>query len=136
MGAEWARLLAEHWPVLSLAALLLFGVYMCVRFVALAFRDSLGPIGEYFRTRRAITAADRDDMIARIKYMDEQVRALRYRDECYFAYMLVDQEWHRKHELMAAQFGWAFDPHITFLEFRDAWMKARGLTNEDIKIWT
>ncbi|AXH67837.1 hypothetical protein J4T99_gp031 [Mycobacterium phage Bromden] len=138
MEAEIVRLLTEQWPgwfLLIIAAL--FGVYLVVRFLSLTFESvgrALGPVGKFFRRRRAITHAEADDMRKRIAYLDERVTTMLYRDQCYFAYVLADTEWHRRHELKAAALGWVFEPHISFLEFRDKWMRERGLDKE-LDIW-
>lgn len=111
---------------------------MCARFLALTIDsvgDMLGPVGKFWRMRRTISQAEAQDMRQRILYLDEQVRALRFRDECYFAYMVYDQEYHRKAELTAAEFGWILDKHVTFLEFRQRWVKDRNLQNE-ASLWT
>lgn len=137
MEADWARLLSENWPTLTLVAALLFGVYVCVRFLVLTFdsvSSALGPVGKFIRSRRAISKAEADGLRRQVGYLDGQVRSLLYRDECYFAYMLADQEWHHRHELLAAANGWTFEPHLPFLAFRDRWMRERGLEKE-LELW-
>ena len=131
-------MLVEHWPTLSLVAVFMFGVYVILRFLALASESAaqaLGPVGKFFRDRRAISQAESDDMRRQIVALDKRVRALLYRDECYFSYMVSDAEWHRRHELLAAAKGWEFEPHTSFLKFRDVWMQDRGLDKDD-EIWT
>lgn len=137
MDAEWANLLAAHWPSVTLVAALLFGISTCVRFLALtseSFSRALGPIGKFIRTRRALSKAEADLLRRQVLALDGRVRSLLYRDECYFAYMLADQEWHHRQELLAAAQGWALERHMPFLEFRDKWMRERGLEKE-IELW-
>lgn len=106
--------LAERWPTGAAVAALLVGVYLLARYWA---------------------SAEMRDMRERVDYLDEQVRALRYRDQAYFEYILYDEEYHRKLELIAIRAGYTIERHISFLEFRDAWMKERGLTEEQDSIW-
>ncbi|WP_124712903.1 hypothetical protein [Mycolicibacterium nivoides] len=134
---EWIGVLVTNWPELAVIASLVFGVYMIVRFLAGTFESfsrALGPVGRFLRAQRAINKAESDDMRKRIAYLDERVTRLLYRDQCYFAYVLADTEWHRRHELKAAALGWVFEPHVSFLEFRDRWMRERGLDKE-LDIW-
>lgn len=137
-GTVLIPLLAQHWPELLLAVVFAFGVAMFARFLALTFESvgrALGPLGRYWRARRSISQAESDDMRRQIITLDRRVRALLYRDECYFAYMMTDAEWHHRQELKAAALGWVLDPHVSFLQFRDKWMRERGLDKE-IEIWT
>lgn len=137
MGAEVSNLVAANWPTLTAFAALLIGVYWCVRFLAMtfdAFADALGPLGKYWRARRLISQTEADDMRRRLQYLAEQVRALRHRDECYFAYTLYEQEWHRTQELIAITNGWQLEPHIGFLEFSEKWMRDRNIDKE-LDLW-
>lgn len=138
-GGDWIHLLSAHWPDLTAVAVLCYFLYIVTRALAGisdTFSKVLGPLGAWWRNRRVISNSVLDDLSARVTYLDTQVKVLRYRDECYFAYMLTDQEWHRKHELLAAENGWNFDRHITFLEFRERWLKERGLTDDkELAIW-
>lgn len=135
MDADWGRLFIEHWPTPAVVLAALFIVYHVVRFLALTFGWGMGALGTFWRTRRSITDGEIIDLKKRVTYLDGQVASLRYRDECYFAYMLSDQEWHRKHELKAAAQGWTFDRHITFLEFRDQWMKDKKFQGREHDFW-
>lgn len=138
MTGEWASLLVEHWPTLTFTIALVVGIYYLVKAIALTFDavgDALGPLGKLWRSRRTISRAESDDMRGRIEYLDRQVRALRYRDECYFAYTLHDHDWHVRNELLARERGVVLERHVTFLEFRDKWMRDRQLDTEDIQIW-
>lgn len=133
--SDWAKVFVEHWPTAAVVLVSLFSVYHVIRFVVLTFDVSLGPLGKYWRTRRIISDTKINDMEKRITYLDGQVAALRYRDECYFAYMLADQEWHRKHELKAKEHGWDFEKHVTFLEFRDQWVSDKKFQGREHDFW-
>ena len=136
--SEFFNALWEHWPGIGLFAVMLFGLLLCIRFLALASEEvakALGPVGVFFRNRRAISQAEFDDMRRRIVNLDKRVKALTMRDECYFSFMLADAEWHRRHELLAAAKGWEFEPHVPFLVFRERWARERGI-DEDVDIWT
>ncbi|OYN81884.1 hypothetical protein [Mycolicibacterium sphagni] len=137
---DWTVMLTTNFPTIALIATLAFGVFMIVRFLAGTLESMggvAGKLGTWLRSRRAINKAESDDMRKRISYLDGQVRALRYRDECYFAYMMTDADWHHDFELVARAKGWAPDikQHISFLEFRDNWMRQRGLEKEFV-LWT
>lgn len=111
---EWLRLLTEHWPTVGLFATLLIGVYLSSRY---------------------LMAAEMKDMRARVEYLDEQVQALRYRDECYFDYVLFAEGYHNRLELSAANLGIELEPRFSFLEFRQKWMKDRELLDRWDRIW-
>ncbi|UVF61207.1 hypothetical protein SEA_DUNCANSLEG_30 [Mycobacterium phage DuncansLeg] len=135
---DWTVMLTTNWPTIALIASLAFGIFVIVRFLAgtfEAFGDALGPVGKWFQARRAISQAESDDMRRQIVALDKRVRALLYRDECYFAYMMTDAEWHRRAELRAIAMGWDLEPHTPFLRFRDTWMRERGI-GEELDIWT
>lgn len=112
---EWLGLLMAHWPTVGLFATILVGVYLAARYWS---------------------AAEMRDMRRRIEYLDDQVRALRLRDEAYFAYILYAEAYHQRLSLAAVSRGCAIERRLTFLEFRDKWMKDRGLEDEKDEIWT
>lgn len=110
---EFLGHVTQNWPTVGLVATLLVGVYLLARYWA---------------------TAEMRDMRTRIDYLDERVEAMLYRDQCYFAFVLADQEWHHRNELLALKHGFKTEPHISFMDFRDEWMKARGLDKE-LEIW-
>lgn len=132
-------LIVEQVPQLAVWVAALVAIYFIVKSLALTFdavASALGPVGKWFLARRAITSAESVSLRQQIVNLDRTVRALQYRDACYFAYVLKDQEWHQEFELFAAQQGWKLVPrHQTFLEFRDKWVKDRGLEKE-FELWT
>ncbi len=110
---EFLTLVTTNWPTVGLVATLLIGVY----FIA-----------------RHWNSAEMSDMRKRVDYLDERVETLLRRDQCYFAFVLMDAEWHHRNDLRAIEYGWIVEPHPSFLEFRDQWMVAEGL-EKDLKIW-
>jgi hypothetical protein len=137
MSEGWISFLSEHWPTLTLFIAALFAVYLIVRAIALTFDavgDAFGPIGQMWRAKRTISQAESEDMRKRLQYLAEQVRALRHRDACYFAFCLYDEEYHRRQELIAAAKGWVLEAHVGFLEFSEKWMRERGIEKE-LDIW-
>lgn len=137
MNPELARLVSEHWPTMTLVIAFLVGVYFIVKALALTFDavgDALGPIGKAWRARRTISQAEADDMRGQLKYLAEQVRALRKRDECHFAYIIYDHEYHHKQELLAITNGWVLQPHVSFFDFKDKWLRDRGIDPE-VDLW-
>lgn len=111
---DFLNLVIEHWPQAGLIVTVIVGMFLATR---------------YLRT------ADLKDMRDRIDYLDSQLHALRYRDECYFAYVIYDTEYHRREQIAASTNGWTIEPHTTFLSFRDRWMKERNLEAEKEEIW-
>jgi len=105
--------LTQNWPTVGLVASLLVGVYLLARNLA---------------------SAEMRDMRRRIDYLEGRVESLSYQVECYFEYWLIDQEWHVRQEFLARENGWELEPHVRFLDFRDQWMKERGLEKE-LEIW-
>lgn len=137
MGEEWVRFVAEHWPTLALVAGLLYVIYHIVKAAALTFEavgKALGPLGRMWHAKRTISQAEADDMRRQLQYLAEQVRGLRHRDECQYAYTQYDTAWHRKHELLALSNGWVLPPHVNFWEFSEKWYKDHGIEHE-IDIW-
>ena len=132
-------LLVDHWPTLTIVVAATYAVYYIVKHAVLAFdsvAEAFGAFGKYVRARRAITSSEADFLRKQVVDLDKRVRALLYRDSCYFAYVLKDQEWHQHFELLASAHGWKEIPrHQGFLEFRDRWMRERGLEKE-FEFWT
>ncbi|SHT52592.1 Uncharacterised protein [Mycobacteroides abscessus subsp. abscessus] len=139
MDIDINTILVEQWPAALPWIGLLIVVYLVTKFAVLTFESvarALGPVGRWFTARRAITSAESDFLRKQIVALDKTVKALQYRDACYFAYVLKDQEWHQDFELFAASQGWNHIPrHQTFIEFRDKWVKDRGLEKE-FELWT
>jgi hypothetical protein len=134
MSEEWVGQAIAHWPTLALAVFVFVAIYHGARAMATTFdtvAKALGPLGRRWQARGLVSRAEVDDLIGRVEYLDRQVKALRTRDECYFAYTLHDQDWHTRNELLARERGWVLERHITFLEFRYKWMRDRHLEDED-----
>lgn len=110
---EMLELVMQNWPTVGLVATLLIGVYLVARHWA---------------------SAEMSDMRRRVDYLDGRVESLSYQVECYFDYWLVDQEWHIRQEFLARERGWTLEKHMSFLAYRDNWMRTRGLDKE-LAIW-
>lgn len=113
MLLDWLGVFVQHWPAAGLIATLLIGVFLIARYW---------------------NSSEMKDMRARLDYFDRQMRGLRYRDQCYFEYVIYDEGYHHDIEYTAARARTPLDKHTPFLLFRDNWMKDRGLENED-QIW-
>lgn len=111
---EWVRLISEHWPTLGAYATLLVGVFLAARY---------------------LRQSEMTDMRERVEYLDSQVRALRYRDECYFDYVLFIEGFNREAIMLAKSKGCDPSPPMPFMAYRDKWMKERGLQDKLDEIW-
>ncbi len=114
--------------------------YFVVKFLVLTF-DSIaslsGPVGRYFRDRQAITSSESRELRKKWVDLNKVVKSLQYRDACYFAYVLKDQDWHQQFDLLAVRHGWEPLPpkHESYLDFRKKWIDDRGLEKE-FEPWT
>lgn len=123
---EGLDVIAAHWPTVGLIAAVLFCAYLGTRTLALTVDwvgDALGPLGRFWRARRTISRAEVDDLQRQVAYLKRQVDELRARDECNWEYVLVDQDYHRRLEFLAAERGWRIPAHLSYMEHRDAWLK-------------
>lgn len=138
---EWAlnfvQMFIGHWPALAMVVTLLVGVALAVRAAALTSESAaqfLGPIGKFFQDRKVLLKGEIADLRERVVLLDQRVKAMMLRDECYFDFMVYDAAWHNVQELRAAEAGLTLEPHVSFLVFRDAWMRNRGL-DRGPEIW-
>lgn len=106
--------LTKNWPTVGLVATLLIGVYLLARYWA---------------------SAEMRDMRRRVDYLDKQVKALRYRDQIYFEYVLYDDGYHQRQGLWLSAQGLVPERHVTFLEFRDKRMRELNIEEGDEAIW-
>lgn len=81
--------------------------------------------------RRAIRSSDAErldgelaDLRRIVLFQGKQLEELRNRDEMYWAWILIDQEYHREVEFMAITEGWKLPPHKSFMQFRDEWLSS------------
>lgn len=135
---DFFQLIVSHWPAFSLFIAAVFGVALMARALALTSESAakfLGPVGRFFKDRQVILKGEVADLRERVLRLDQRVRALIVRDECYFDYMVYDASWHNLQELRAAEVGLKLEPHVSFLVFRDSWMRDHGL-EKDGGIWT
>lgn len=119
-------LVVEHWPTLALAGAILTVAYLGIRTLALtvdSIGNALGPLGEFWRKRRAISRAEIDDLQRQVEYLKRQVDDLRGREECHWEFVLKDQEYHRRLELAAVGGGYVIPPHQSYMEHREEWLR-------------
>ena len=115
MVAELMQVITDHSPMVGFVAALLIGVFLLARY---------------------LQASEMRDMRSRIDYLDDQIRALRYRDQCYFEYVIYIEDYNRKVELEAVRLGFTLPKRRSFLQFRDDWVIDNGLEDEEEAIWT
>lgn len=124
--AIWAHI--PHWISVMLI-IAVVGTYVLSRFEGSRYLPVIGKaVSALFdvRSRRDNEVdADLADLRRQVEFLEFQLQELRVRDEMYWAWILQDQEWHRRYEFTAAERGWATIPHISFMEFRDRWMAQR-----------
>lgn len=132
MSSEWVTVIGTQWPWLILVAAFILGVPYAIKSLR-ALKDFLwNPFIAYLKRaseaeqqRMEIDAAKVDARIegleGQVAFLLEQVGELRYRDRMYWAWVVIDQQWHRDLELLAVEKGWDLPPHITFDEFHDDW---------------
>lgn len=134
---DFVQFAIAHWPALSMFVAFLFAVAFIARALALTSESAakfLGPVGKFFKDRQVILKGEVADLRERVLRLDQRVRSLIVRDECYFDYMVYDAAWHNMQELRAAQVGLDLEPHVSFLVFRNNWMADHGLEKEP-EIW-
>ncbi|MCG7607065.1 hypothetical protein [Mycobacterium sp. CnD-18-1] len=128
MGGDWAAVISQ-WPWLVLLAVFIFGIPHAVK-AAKALKTFLwDPFITYLRgidplsEEREQVNARIDDLQKQVDFLNEQVGELRYRDRMYWAWVVSDQEYHRRIELMAVEHSWELPVHISFDEFYDEWTR-------------
>lgn len=62
------------------------------------------------------------DLRRQVVFQGRQLEELRNRDEMYWAWILSDQEWHRREEFRAISEQRVLTPHVSFMQFRDGWL--------------
>ena len=66
--------------------------------------------------------AELADLRRIVDFQGKQLEELRNRDEMYWAWILTDQEWHRREEFKAVSENRTLEPHLSFMQFRDNWL--------------
>lgn len=67
-----------------------------------------------------------------VDFQGRQLQELRDRDEMYWAWILTDQEWHRREEFRAVSESRTLEPHVSFMTFRDRWLASHP-NREELK---
>lgn len=85
-------------------------------------------MGKVWR-RRAIRSDDATrldgelkDLRRQVTFLTRQLDELRNRDEMYWAWVLLDQDWHRREEFRAVSENRTLEPHVSYMQFRDQWI--------------
>lgn len=118
-----------QWPWLILVAAVIFGIPHLIKAIKALKAFLWDPFVAYlrgadpFKREREKINAKIGDLESQVKFLIAQVAELRARDRMYWAWVIVDQEWHRRVELMAVERGWDLPPHISFDEFYEEWIK-------------
>lgn len=126
MDDSWAAVIENHWPwlipviVLGAIALYVVKAFPIMQGIGRSFKLRFFPSNE--RSRHAV-AVRVDDLEKTVLYLQLQIGELRYRDEMTWAWILSDQDWHRKVEFLAVEKGWDLPQHISYMEFREEWIK-------------
>ncbi|AEK08888.1 NrdH [Mycobacterium phage SirDuracell] len=127
MTGEWITVVAGQWPWLILVAVFIMLIPQAVKAIE-TVKGLLAPLFERLtpaakrKDRRDDINAKVADLEAQVTFLTEQVANLRARDRMYWAWVISDQEWHRKVELEAAERGWELPHHVSFDEFYDEWI--------------
>jgi hypothetical protein len=82
------------------------------------------------RANRPDIDAELADLRRQVEFQGKQLEELRNRDEMYWAWILMDQEWHRAVEFAAVTNDWKLPPHISFMQFRDGWLASHPKKEE------
>ncbi len=131
---DWVTVVDSHWPWLIIVGVIVLGIPYVIKslralkdFLWAPFIAYLKRAGEVERNRLETERQEINSKIAdletQVQHLVEQVAELRYRDRMYWAWVVSDQEWHRRLELMAVEKGWDLPPHISFDDFYDEWNK-------------
>ena len=129
MGVEWVTIVGAQWPWLILVGAVILGIPHLIKALKALKAFLWDPFVSYlrgadpFQREREQINAKIDDLESQVKFLIAQVAELRARDRMYWAWVIVDQEWHRRVELMAVENGWDLPDHISFDEFYEEWIK-------------
>lgn len=131
---SWAAVIDKHWPWLILVVVLVACVFYGAKAIVTLKGAIYTPVREWLhhfgrREQNRIDAerdridAELEDLRRQVSYQGQQLAELRYRDEMTWSWVLSDQEWHRAFEFKAAQEGWKYPQHVSYMEYRESWMK-------------
>lgn len=123
MDDGWATVIEHHWPWLIPVVILGFVLAKAVPVMRSIGNWILSLIKRLPQQERERVNAKIGDLEVTVNYLQLQIGELRYRDEMTWAWILSDQEWHRKVEFDAIDKGWELPPHVSYMEFREEWIK-------------
>lgn len=138
MDDSWAAVIDKHWPWLIVVAAIVFGIPYTIKALQALKAFLYDPFLGWFkraslREQRKITeerekvVEDIADLQRQVLYLSQVVEELRWRDQMTWAWILSDQEWHRRAELEAIEKGYTLPDHVTYEDFRDEWTKTHPM---------
>lgn len=120
----WVSVVERHWPwlipVVIVGYLLIKGGPTIKAFIWNPLIDFVQRLPQRASER---VDAELEDLHRQVEFLTEQIAELRIRDELYWNFILMDQEYHRRLEFAAAEKGWDIPRHVPFMSFRDEWLK-------------
>lgn len=126
MDDSWVSVLEHHWPWAIPILVLCIALGYVAKLIP-AIQSGAGRVAAWIKraSRREQEKIDARvaDLEGQVQYLTEVVEELRARDRLNWAWILSDQEWHRKVELDAAAKGWDIPRHTSYEEFSDGWAK-------------
>ncbi len=98
----------------------------------------LGGLGKHWRTqadkRQVRITGEIGALREEVDSLSAKVNNLRVKDEIAWAYVIYDEEWHRRLDFEAVQHNSVPVPHISFPEFRVRWLREHAVTHQD-EVW-
>lgn len=139
---SWISDIAHQWPSLAWLVPVLFVAYYGLRFIALTHEPVgklFGSVGKHWREaadkKQKAAAGEMGLLRDEVRSLSEKIGDLQLRDDLNWAFIRMDQDWHRRYELRAATEGWTTMKHMTFLEFRKKWLRDHGVEDKDEDSW-
>ena len=129
---------AEKWPTFAWVVPVVLIGFWVLRFAACAnepLRKALGGLGRYWEQsaecKQKRNAGEWRALREEVSALSSRVDDLQRRDEVYWAYVMYDEEWHRKYDMELLAAAKIQIRHLTFLEFREKWSTNRNFTKDD-----
>lgn len=124
-------ILTSGWPWLILVIGAAVGLYYVSKALP-TLRDTLlipfaGWLKKISRRERDRIDSELADLRRQVDYLTKVVDELRARDHLNWAWIVNDQEWHRRVELEAIDQGWSLPRHVSYDEFREEWAKSHPM---------
>lgn len=137
---DWISSFIEQWPSFAWLIPLGFVFFYLVKFIALSSESvtkALGGLGKHWREsaelKRPARQAEVEDLRAEVKALAKRLDVFHMRDQMYWSYIMKDAEFHYADDLQRISEGKPKSGHISFYEFRTAWLKERGLDGKEIE---